>query len=385
MLKNKVLHIVLNNFNPDYRVLKETTALASAGYKVTIYALHADDQPTAEVIDTVLVKRFQLWSRRFPKFFSIQLLKLLECYWQMLRQGLKDRPDIVHAHDLDGLFIGYFIAWVTRGALIYDSHELWKAHSTIVNLPNFVQRLVLRIEGLLARKANLVITVSQGLGNILKQDFHINPPLILRNFPEKTNGKRTNQLRQKLGIPDSSVILLYLGGILPNRGIELLLTGFAQIPNEDVYLVFLGVHCIPEAFDAYISENCRHRVLVVPPVHPRKVVETASSADIGVHPIRGTSDNHYFCLPNKFFEYIQAGLAVLVTDLPEMAALVKSHKIGEVFEDGNLNSLVSKLQNLIEDKAAREKMKLASQNLAGVLCWENEKEKLIRAYQGLLD
>ena len=38
--------------------------------------------------------------------------------------------------------------------------------------------------------------------------------------------------------------------------------------------------------------------------------------------------NHYLYLPNKVFEYMMAGLPMIVSDFPEMAALVERHDCG---------------------------------------------------------
>lgn len=51
--------------------------------------------------------------------------------------------------------------------------------------------------------------------------------------------------------------------------------------------------------------------------------------------MQGTCLNHCLALPNKIFEYIQAGIPILVSDLPEMQRVVVDYGVGEVFPDGD--------------------------------------------------
>ena len=61
------------------------------------------------------------------------------------------------------------------------------------------------------------------------------------------------------------------------------------------------------------------------------LVREAAAFDIGFFALPGHSRHNEFALPNKFFEYIMAGLALCVTDLPEMARLIRRHMLGVTF------------------------------------------------------
>ena len=55
-----------------------------------------------------------------------------------------------------------------------------------------------------------------------------------------------------------------------------------------------------------------------------------AQADLGISLEENLGLNYYYALPNKLFDYIQARIPVLVSDLPEMAAVVHSYGIGKV-------------------------------------------------------
>ena len=58
------------------------------------------------------------------------------------------------------------------------------------------------------------------------------------------------------------------------------------------------------------------------------LVHEAAPFDVGFFALPGHSRHNEFALPNKFFEYVMAGLTLCATDLPEMARLIKEYDLG---------------------------------------------------------
>ena len=72
----------------------------------------------------------------------------------------------------------------------------------------------------------------------------------------------------------------------------------------------------------------QQRVRLVPPVPMTALVHEAAPFDVGFFALPGHSRHNEFALPNKFFEYVMAGLALCATDLPEMARLIQAIRFG---------------------------------------------------------
>lgn len=377
----KVIHIVLNDFAPDYRVLKETTALRKAGFQVSVFALWDLKMPRLEIIEGVKVHRFHLRSRVLPRRKMFLLLKFAECALRMFWLGVRERPDIVHAHDLDGLTVAYLIAQCTRCSLIYDSHELWSGSGHLARYSNWAEKIAVVAERLMVKRANEVITVSDGIAMIMEKNFAIRRPIVVRNLPDQSSVNDDKDMRQLLGIPAESIIFLYIGGIIPDRGTDLILEAFTRVEDSKAHLVFLGQRELPTWLKANLPSGVANRIHFLPPVHPSRVITLARGADIGLHAIRGNSESHRWCLPNKLFEYIHAGLAVLVTDLPEMATIVGEHGVGCVFRDDDVKNLEKKMQFLLGHPEKVKQFRDASQEAAKVLTWNAEKHLLLEVYQ----
>jgi glycosyltransferase involved in cell wall biosynthesis len=100
--------------------------------------------------------------------------------------------------------------------------------------------------------------------------------------------------------------------------------------------------------------------------------------------MEATCLSHQWSLPNKLFEYIQAGLPVLVSDLPEMRRIVSHYGVGEVYAGGDVAELAHKIDRILFHPELREEYRRAATVAAQTLHWGEEKETLISVYQKVL-
>ncbi|MRS03085.1 glycosyltransferase, partial [bacterium] len=126
------------------------------------------------------------------------------------------------------------------------------------------------------------------------------------------------------------------------------------------------------------------KIILSEAVPQNELLKYLSGGDIGVHAISNTCLNHEYCLPNKLFEYIHAGLAVLCTNLKEMSHVVRENDIGLTFQDKDPDDLASKMKHLIENTGELQRYKLNSKNLSQSMTWEHEFTVLEQLYQELL-
>jgi len=96
-------------------------------------------------------------------------------------------------------------------------------------------------------------------------------------------------------------------------------------------------------------------------------------ADLGLSLEEDKGLNYRFALPNKLFNYIQAGLPVLVSYLPEMKKLVNQYQIGETIENHNSQHIAEKINKMLNDKTQMKIWSDNSKQAALELNWEKEK------------
>ena len=106
------------------------------------------------------------------------------------------------------------------------------------------------------------------------------------------------------------------------------------------------------------------------------LVAEASVFDIGLFSMPGHSVQRRFVLPNKFFEYVAAGLALCVSDLEEMQRLVARHDLGVLISGDTPAAIAEAIGKL--DRAAILHFRQNAAKASQELCWERECEKFLK-------
>jgi glycosyltransferase involved in cell wall biosynthesis len=288
------------------------------------------------------------------------------------------RPDVVHAHDAAMLAPGFVGARLTRARLLYDSHEL--ATGVPYRTPLWA-RLVWALERMLIRRCDAVITVSDGIADRLRRLYGLRErPTVVRNLPDLPNSG-PGGLRRRLGLSDEPLVL-HQGAPAPHRGCEELVLAMEHVP--DAHLVFLGESGFP-VFTDRLARRARERS-VAGRIHftanlpLEALLSHTREADVGVSLLEGNCENHRLALPNKVFEYVAAGVPVVVSDLPELSRLVHEHGLGWTADPGDPSSIAAALREALTHGHQRTE---ALQQAAGTLNWEREKGRLIDVYSRL--
>mgnify|MGYP003329325927 CR=1 FL=1 len=146
---------------------------------------------------------------------------------------------------------------------------------------------------------------------------------------------------------------------------------------------------------AYLTENdlefeeladslgVRDRLHIVPPVPSTQVVSYLSTANVGVHPLLPGSPNHEMALPNKLFEYLHAGLPVVVSDCTAQVEFLEEHPVGLVHRAGDAHDLARAVTDVLADRT-RYAQRCTDPELLDTFSWEGQERALLGVYQGLL-
>jgi glycosyltransferase involved in cell wall biosynthesis len=65
-----------------------------------------------------------------------------------------------------------------------------------------------------------------------------------------------------------------------------------------------------------------------PAVKPNEVLSYTQSADVGLSLIENCCLSYYYSLPNNFFEYMMSEIPQVVSNFPDMSAIINAHDIG---------------------------------------------------------
>jgi glycosyltransferase involved in cell wall biosynthesis len=374
------LHIVLNTFSNDARVEKETETLANLPFveNVEIVALWEAGLPQTEVIGARRhVSRIRLRSRRLPKDLLSQTIKYGEFIWRVVRSPAFRNVEVTHCHDLNTLPIGVLLKTLRGSRVVYDAHELETERHGMTGYRRVLARI---LERYLVRRVDAIIVVSDSIAEWYERAYRIQRPLVLRNIPRRKNvpGRDHSLLRKRLGLGDDARVFLYQGLISEARGIRRLLDVFSGLPSA--HLVCLGFGPLV----ASVQKHSRRypNIHYLPAVPNSELLSYTIGADVGV--CLGDSPNlsYQFSLPNKLFEYVLAGLPVVIFDHPDKRRFVESWDCGWVVPHETVGIREALAAIGQEDLAAR---RTAALRAARNLDWNLEAVPLIALYRKLAE
>jgi glycosyltransferase involved in cell wall biosynthesis len=305
---------------------------------------------------------------------------LLKLDLAMARAAEREAADVYHAHDLDTLLAGHLARRRTGARLVYDFHEIWLEQLRPGVRTPIWRETFEKLEGWLAPETDLRLTVCDSLGAWLSEKYGVGPCVTVRNIP------RLQPLAPRERPRGGRVRLLYHGIYMPDRGLENLIEAMRYLPEAELIMRgFASSNDFESRLKAHAAaKGVADRVAFVPPVPVTELVERAREADIGLAPFTPACLNTYYCLPNKLFEYLAAGLAIGAADLPELRRLVQQHAVGVLFDPSSPRAMADGLRGLIADpRALAEAQRNARRAAETQLNWDVEKKRLLDAYATL--
>lgn len=380
-----VLQIYPTPFTHESRMLREINALLESGVvkRVTVCAMSCVGLPECETIRQGFnVWRVGLWSANLPDNAIAKTVRFVEWSVRILLRYLSKDIDAIQCHSLSTLPIGIVFRLIRRQTrFIYDAHECETETSTATPMRRMIGRV---IERLAFCYIDVSFVVSQSILEWYANAYNPRRICLLRNIPDFSQERRknierdVNLLRLKTGISQDKIVCLYQGAIGRGRGIEMMLEAFSSSP-ESIQVVFMGYGELVCRIKEYA---CKYgNVHYLPAVEPEDLYDYTRGADIGLCLLENTCLNHYFCLPNKLFEYVQCGVPVLASNFPEIARVISETAAGWVIhpDSGSMLKFFSTLTvEVVAQK--KEKAKLAR----GKYNWDEEKTVLLDEYRALI-
>jgi glycosyltransferase involved in cell wall biosynthesis len=287
-------------------------------------------------------------------------------------------PELVIAHDHPTGPPALALARMSGAPLIVDCHEYARgqyAHDETWRRDGRLFATALQ-DDLLAQ-ADAVTTVSEGIAERLDAEQRLKRSVItLRSMPfhEPMPFRPTGE----------SVTVLYHGLLAADRGLEPLIESVRfWRPHLRLVLRGHGDEDMVVRLKALVDVcGVADRIAFEPSVPFHQIVPAANLADIGYFVQPDGSPQKRFTLPNKFFEYTMAGLALAVADLPEMARLVRRHDLGILIGTPEPEAIAAAVNGL--ERTAIDRWKQASLNAARELCWDREHTAFMKLVEELV-
>jgi glycosyltransferase involved in cell wall biosynthesis len=367
-------HIYPSTFRNDSRILKETESLIKLGLvqKILMIGIWEEGLPRFEKIDenrSIIRIQQKFKKRRGFVFFT---LKYLYYQFQVIGALRRLNVNIVNCHSLAVLGIGVYFKIFKNLFLIYDTHEL----STEVAGSRGLKKIGGRIfERSCIYFVDEVIVVNDSIGNWYKKKYNIKNLGVLRNVPHYFElNLKPDLFREKFNIPKDQLIFIYQGLLSKGRGVNIIIDAFLE-SEQNHHIVFMGMGELADEIKTLSHK--KSNIHFVPAVPPSEVRNYTASADIGIHLIQNTCLNHYYCSPNKVFEYLMYGIPQIVSDFPEIRNIIYQGECGWLVNPEKKNLLLL-LENITRAEVMEKtKAVLERRNELG---WEKEEASLVEVY-----
>lgn len=283
--------------------------------------------------------------------------------------------DIVHANDLDALPAAWLAARRSGARLVYDAHELYAVMEP--DPPRLYWWIVSRLEAALARSAGTVVTNCDLFARELQRALRLSaPPVVVLNCPDLVPAVPPPAAR-----PAPLRVIYQAAADHPGRPVADLLDAAEIAPDVEITVRVVDLDRATLTREI-AARGLAARVVLADPVGVDDLVTGLLGYDVGVvvnHPL---TPNDELSVPGKIFEYMMAGMAVVVPRLAGMAALVEGERIGLAFEPADGRDLGRALAELAADPGRLAAMRDRARALAvGRYNAEAQVAELERAWQ----
>jgi glycosyltransferase involved in cell wall biosynthesis len=375
--------LVANSAAPYSRGLRVARSLAGAGWEVEIAAVAADDAPLEERDGDVLIRRYKpsgrwvRWAerpkaagsasrvRRIPALLLDRFRKAafwplpVRGWWTTLRRELPP-ADLYHAFGILTIAVANDLAADARrrgraGRVVYDVIDVILDSNNYSRVPPPLLATYRFRERRWVRRADAIVTVNDPIADHIERIWSLRtrPTILLNCQPRWTPpDPRPDLIRAATGVPASRRIVLFLGRLGRERGLEE--AAEAILAVDDAALVMLGFGPWADQLRQRDRDpRFEGRHFTLPVVHPDEVPAWTASADVSIIAVPANSLNQRLSTPNKFWESLTAGTPVVLgRDLEVMRQIVERDRLGAIADPSDPTDLARGLREVLDQPPA---------------------------------
>lgn len=359
----RVIVSVTNDIVTDQRVARSCEVLEKLGYEVLLVGRKLKHS-------TAIDRKYS--TKRMRLLFNKKVFFYAEYNIRLFFLLLFNKVDILFANDLDTLLPNVLVARIKKIPIVYDSHEYFVGMPELVGR-NIVKATWQKIERYCIPKVDQMITVNESIANMYITEYKRDVNII-RNISSQ---KKYQEIESECKIDIDTPYIIYQGAINIQRGLEETIAAMEYI--EGYKFVIAGDGDILADLKETVSKlNYCDKIIFTGRLSPEELAKYTKNASLGISPELDSCINYRYCLPNKLFDYINAHIPVLVSNLTEMKSLVTRYNLGEIIESHKPQSLANQINSILNNKSKLNEYITSAKKASEELCWEVESKILDR-------
>lgn len=328
-MTKSIIHITHTDPFKDSRILNIAESIEEIDTNNRQYIIGLTKKNSIKKIKSKKIISLKIYSRFLP--YSLGLLRYLliafEFNLRVFFFTLKIKPNVIHCHDLVGLYIGLIFKKFFSTKFIFDAHEL-EAQVNFVTPIGHIFRTFYEFLPVLNCDHLITVSDSIGLWYGLKGASRISIIFNKPNFNALKKNK-DNTLLEKLPPKFKGINLLYIGALEEGRSIKELINLFKGIDGYNLY--FLGEGSLKNIIKK--NTNFYENIFLHDFVDKDKIVDFIQGFDYSFCLIEPCSLSDYFSMPNKLFQSLASGIPVIASNIPDLSKFVYKYNCGFVIND----------------------------------------------------
>ena len=374
----------LHSAKDDRIFFKEALSLKDKGFDVSILCLADGNGFIKDMAGNVLNSSSESCIKRDGiSIFCIQkqqgaLEKILhklgkgKTWENYIAKAGEIAADVYHAHEPQTAFIGIKIQRKKNSKLIYDAHEPWIFSRSAKEW--ILKKLCLP-------KLKNIITANQiTQQSLLKENPNLHTEVIYNCSPA---------FFEEYQKENKEVIICHEGSLWFNRGLKLIIKALVILKGTHPNFRFRIIGDVFGEEKKFLQKeitinNLENNIEITGWLSYNDVPKKIADCSIGIIANTNEKRNTLAGPPNKLFNYITMGLAIVAVDLPATTTIINETTCGIILQKRDSQLLAKEIQNLLDNTATRKQFQENALHWQKKkFNWQSEAEKLFQFYNRL--
>jgi len=367
-MKIKITHLTTVHYRYDTRIfLKECTSLAKQPhYSVALVVAH---NKADEIRNNVHIYSVGASLSRLNRIFKKTR--------HVLQKALSLNSDIYHIHDPELLPAARKLK-KTGKKVIFDAHEDLPQQIKSKPYLNFFAKKILscltaQYEKHISRQLDLVVAATPFINNKFKK--------ISNNSCNINNYPIIKELAHKINWQQKKNEICYIGGITAIRGIKEIIKALDRVTDCSLNLAGnFGSSALKKQVQSWPGWQKVNEIGFINRNEVKKVLARSQAGLVTFHP----KANHINAQPNKMFEYMSSGVAVIASNFKKWREVVEKNSCGICVDPLRIQDIADAINYIFSHPKEAEQMgKNGRRAVAEKYNWGEEEKKLLSLYENL--